>query len=395
MSLHQDLSNLFERIQDTPWPGEHQAFDEFLRRRRRRGQVLAGGVVLALAVVMGAALVLPGLWSNDVDQVVPITPSGTPRDIAEQGFQLAAPAGWKIARKMTGPLPAFSSKTIDMGVELKPQSQTPSGATITVTTDAHEPDWQGASRRPDGRPFQLRAGSGGRDVGQYAIQWPGYCRRDPTTILTWTCDGPRQARTLLVTGYATGDAEARQQVQQAMQDIAMSVQPITNALPPPPIPTDRLLQVTALLGKGGQGPTAWVVWLEARGGKPGFTVRFPHATPEPVSHWQELEPSSLNAQGTSSILQCTYWEPDRGAIIVGLARADTTTIQIELNKQPLLHVPVFGRERSLPVVAYASPRLSSALVEVNRITAVDATGRMLGTENRQGRAPCNLPGIPP
>jgi hypothetical protein len=200
---------------------------------------------------------------------------------------------------------------------------------------------------------------------------------------------------LLVTGYATGDAEARQQVQQAMQHIAMSVQPITNALPPPPIPTDRLLQVTALLGKGGQGPTARVVWLEARGGKPGFTVRFPHATPEPVSHWQELEPSSLNAQGTSSILQCTYWEPDRGAIIVGLARADTTTIQIELNKQPLLHVPVFGREQSLPVVAYASPRLSSALVEVNRITAVDATGRMLGTENRQGRAPCNLPGIPP
>jgi hypothetical protein len=258
MSLHQDLSNLFERIQDTPWPGEHQAFDEFLRRRRRRGQVLAGGVALALAVVMGAALVLPGLWSNDVDQVVPITPSGTPRHIAEQGFQLAAPAGWKIARKMTGPLPAFSSKTIDMGVELKPQSQTPSGATITVTTDAHEPDWQGASRRPDGRPFQLRAGSGGRDVGQYAIQWPSYCRRDPTTILTWTCDGPRQARTLLVTGYATGDAEARQQVQQAMQHIAMSVQPITNALPlPRSRPTDccRSQRSSAKAAKG--RPRGW------------------------------------------------------------------------------------------------------------------------------------------
>jgi hypothetical protein len=35
------------------------------------------------------------------------------------------------------------------------------------------------------------------------------------------------------------------------------------------------------------------------------------------------------------------------------------------------------------------------LVEVNRITAVDAAGRMLGTENRQGRAPCNLPEVPP
>jgi hypothetical protein len=394
MSLHQDLSNLFERIQDTPWPGEHQAFDQFLRRRRRRGHVLAGSVALALAVVMGAALVLPGLWSNDVDQVVPITPSGTPRRIAEQGFQLAAPAGWKIARKMTGPLPAFPSKTIDMGVELKPQSQTPSGATITVTTDPHEPDWRGASRRPDGRSFQLRAGSDGRDVGQYTMQWSSYCRRDPVTIFTWTCSGPRQARTLVVTGYATGDARTPAQVQQAMQQIAMSVQPITNALPPPPTPTDRL-QARALLGTGGQGATAWEAWLEPRGGKPGFTVQFPHATPEPVSQWQELEPSALNAEGTSSILQCTYWESDRGVIIVGLARADTTTVQVELNKQPLLHVPVFGRERSLPVVAYALPRLSSALVEVNRITAVDAAGRMLGTENRQGRAPCNLPGVPP
>jgi hypothetical protein len=109
MSLHQDLSNLFARIQDEPWPGEHQAFDQFLRCRRRRGQVMAGGVALALVVVMGAALVIPGLLSNDADQVVPVAPSGTPRRIAEQGFELAAPAGWKIARKMTGPIPGFPS----------------------------------------------------------------------------------------------------------------------------------------------------------------------------------------------------------------------------------------------------------------------------------------------
>jgi len=390
MSLHQDLSNLFARIQGAPWPGDREAFDRFLRRRRRRGQLMAGGVALALAVVMGAALVLPGLWSNDVDQVVPITPSGTPSRIAEQGFQLAPPTGWKITRKLTGPLPAFPAESIDMGVELKPQSQTPSNATITVTADAREPDWQGASRRPDGRSLQLRAGSGGSDVGQYAIQWPSYCRRDPIDIITWTCSGPPQTRTLLITGYATGDTETREQVQQAMQQIAMSVQPITNALAPPPIPTDRL-QTRVLLGKGGQGPTSWEAWLEPRDGKPGFTVRFPQARSTPVSKWQELEPSSLNAEGTSSILQCLSWIPGRGAIIVGLARADTTTVQIELNKQPLIQVPVFGRERSLPVVAYASPRLGPAMVLVNQITAVDAAGRMLGSENRQGRAPCNLP----
>jgi hypothetical protein len=391
MSLHQDLSNLFARIQDAPWPGEHQAFDQFLRRRRRRGQVMAGGVALTLAVVMGAALVLPGLWSNDVDQVVPVMPSGAPRRIAEQGFQLAAPTGWRIARKLTGPLPAFPAESIDVGVELKPQSQPASGATITVTTEAHEPDWQGASRRPDGRAFQLRPGTGGGDVGRYAIQWSSYCRRHPIDIFAWTCDGPRQPRTLLITGYATSDAEAREQVQQAMQQIAMSVQPITNALPPPPIPTDRLLEITALLGRGGQGPTSWEAWLEPRGGKVGFTVRFPHARYAPVSQWQELDPSTLNAQGTASILQCLSWMPGRGVIIVGLARADTTTVQIELNKQPLIQLPVFGRERSLPVVGYASPRLRPASVLVNRITALDAAGRMLGSENRQGRAPCNLP----
>jgi len=390
MSLHHDLRELFARIQDAPWPGEREAFDQFLRRRRRRGQLMAGGVALALAVVMGAALVLPGLWSNDVNQVVPITPSGTPRRIAEQGFGLAAPAGWKIARKLTGPIPGFPAKSIDMGVELKPQSKTPSGATITVTTDAREPDWQGASQRPDGRSLQMRPGSGRGEVGQYAIQWPSYCRRGPVSVLTWTCSGPPQPRTLLITGYTTGDAEARQQVQQAMQQIAMSVQPITNALPPPPIPTDRL-QARVLLGKGGEGPTSWEAWLEPRGGKPGFSVRFPHARLAPVSKWQELEPSTLNAQGTSSILQCLSWEPDRGVIIVGLARADSATVQIELNKQPLIQLPVFGRERSLPVVAFASPRLRPAMVLVNRITAVDAAGRMLGSENRQGRAPCNLP----
>ena len=239
--------------------------------------------------------------------------------------------------------------------------------------------------------MRLRPGSGGSDVGQYAIQWSSYCRRDPVKILIWICSGPPQARALLVTGYATGEADARQRVQQAMRQIAMSVRPITNALPPPPIPTDRL-QARMPLGKGGQGPTAWEAWLEPRGGKPGFSVRFPHARSAPVSQWQALEPSSLNAQGTLSILQCLSWTPGRGVIIVGLARADTTTVQIELNKQPLVqplvHVPVFERERSLPVVAFASPRLGPASVLVNRITAVDAAGRMLGSENRQGRAPC-------
>ena len=33
MSLDRELQDLFGRIQNAPWPGEHQAFDQFLRRK--------------------------------------------------------------------------------------------------------------------------------------------------------------------------------------------------------------------------------------------------------------------------------------------------------------------------------------------------------------------------
>jgi hypothetical protein len=387
MSLQHELRELFERIENAPWPAEREAFDRFLRRKRRRGRVMAVGVALTLAVVVGAAVLVPGMLSKDVEQVVPVAPRGTPMRIPDQGFQLVAPSGWKVSRKMTGPTPGFAIRPMVMGVVLTPRSGTLSGATITVTTEAHEPDWQGASRRPDGRQYLWRPNSDRDLVGQYAIQWPNYCKQDPITIIT-TCTGTRQARASLVTGYAPGgNAEVREQVQQPMQQIALSVQPITNALPPSPSPPD-LLQTKVLLGNGGRGTASWEAWLEPRDGKPGFAVRFPQAKPRPIRHWQQLDPSILNAQGTSSVLQCLSWMPGYGVIVIGLARADTATVHIELNKRPLVHVPVFGRDRSVPVVAFASPRLRPAFVLVNRVTAVDAAGRMLGTENRKGRSPC-------
>jgi len=54
-------------------------------------KVLAGSVALILAVVMGAALVLPGLWSNDVDPVVPITPPGDPATYPRAGLPAGRP----------------------------------------------------------------------------------------------------------------------------------------------------------------------------------------------------------------------------------------------------------------------------------------------------------------
>ena len=101
MSLDSELQDLFGRIRDTPWPGEHQAFDQFLRRKARRGRALAAGLALTLAAVLAAAVLVPRLLPDDVQPVVPVTPTGSGMRIADQGFQLAAPGGWRISRKMT------------------------------------------------------------------------------------------------------------------------------------------------------------------------------------------------------------------------------------------------------------------------------------------------------
>lgn len=394
MNLQHELRDLFGQVRDVPWPGEREAFDRFLRRKRRRGRVMAAGVVLTLAVVVGAAVLVPSMLSRDVEQVVPIAPvapRGAPMRIPDQGFQLVAPTGWKVARTMTSPTPGFPIRPMVMGVVLTPRSRTPPDE-ITVTTEAQEPDWQGSSRRPDGRQYLWRPSPDRDRVGQYAIQWPNYCKQDPVTIIT-TCSRTRQARVLLVTGYATGrGAEGRSQVRQAMQQVLAGVQPITNALRPPPTP--RLPpQTKVLLGKGGRGDASWEAWIEPydRTSAAGFAVRFPQATHRPTARWEQLEPSILTSQGTYTYSQCLSWRRGYGVVLVGLARADATTVQIELDKRPLVKVPVFGRDKSLPLVAYASPQLPAGIL-VNRVTAFDAAGRMIGTENRKGESPCR--GLP-
>ena len=74
-------------------------------------------------------------------------------------------------------------------------------------------------------------------------------------------------------------------------------------------------------------------------------------------------------------------------VVVGLARADAAVVQIELFKRPLVEVPVFGRDKSVPMGAFASPPLPADVL-VNRATAFDATGRMIGSENLKAVSPC-------
>jgi hypothetical protein len=388
MSLDSELQDLFGRIQDAPWPGEHQAFTQFLRRRARRGRALAAGVALTLAAVLAAAVLVPRLLPDDIQPVVPVTPTGTGLRIADQGFQLATPGGWSISRKMTrslGPMP-YDGRLV-MGVVLTPSAGSPPGGTITVTTEDHEPDWQGASRRPDGRQYLWRPSSDPGVAGRYLVQWPNYCRQDRAIAIP-TCSQTGESRALLVTGYTPDDAPRRAQLQQVMGQLARSIQPITNALRPPPTPTVPR-QTRVLLGTGGSGALRWEAWIEPvdRTSAAGFAIRFPHATPEPVRRWEQLEPEILNGNGTYTYLECVSGRRHPAVVVVGLARADAAVVQIELSKRPPVEVPVFGRGKAVPMVAFASPPLPADVL-VNRATAFDASGRMIGSENLRAVSPC-------
>jgi hypothetical protein len=386
MSLDRELQDLFGRIQEAPWPGEHQAFDQFLRRRARRGRALAAGLTLTLAAVLAAAVLVPRLLPDDVQPVVPVAPGGRGMRITDQGFQVAAPAGWKISRKMTqplGPRPYFGK--LLMGVLLTPASGQSPGVFITVTTEDHEPDWQGANRRADGRRYLWRPVADARAAGQYVLQWPSYCDQDRTTRTT-SCRRTGRARGLLVTGYAPRDAQVDQQLREAMRRTALGVQPITNALRPPPTPAPSP-QTRMLVGGGGTGNASWEAWIEPddRTSAAGFAVRFPLATLGPLRHWEQLRPSLLTGQGTSTHLECLT-RPHPAVMVVGLARADAATVQIELSKRPLVEVAVVGQQAT-GILAFASPPLPAEVL-VNRVTAFDSAGRMIGTENLKAVAPC-------
>ena len=79
---------------------------------------------------------------------------------------------------------------------------------------------------------------------------------------------------------APGDPAGRQQVLEVMQQVAVSVRAITNALVPTPAPTVPD-STKVLLGTGGSGDTAWEAWIEPLDGNAGFAMHSPQRTPDP------------------------------------------------------------------------------------------------------------------
>ena len=385
MTLEEELQEAYERAADLA-PVSPGAYDRFLRRRARHGRVVAAAAGLGLVAVLGAAVLVARQQPQEQE---PVVPAGGVVRVPVQGFELPVPAGWKVQRQLTGPDASV------VGVVLVPRSGQPPEVAVTVAADPDQAlrytlELQvDASQRADGRPYKLGPGRAGRlasgkgPVGPYAIAWPAWppsCRplsapagQPPAcAYATW--------RVLLVTGAAApGDAAGVQQVLAVMGRIVATVRPIGNALPPPDVPTTKVL-----LGKGGSGRGAWEAWIEPTplgiGGHAGFMVRFPQAMPRPIWQWHSLEPQDLQRDGVDTTnVACLSWLPGADLVLSGLAREDAATVRIELAGRPPVEVPTFGRHQPVPWVAFVSPPLPPA-AKLDRVIALDAAGKTIGTQ---------------
>jgi hypothetical protein len=385
MRLEDELRQLFGATDDAPWPGEREAFDRFLRRRARRGRAVAAAAGLALAAVLGAAVLVARGQPEDRGTVAP---AGGVVRVPEGGFELTVPAGWRVDRELTGTRPGpggGAPRPAVVGVVLVPRSGEPRGAAVTVTTDDRRRSWTATGQRSDGRPYELRHGTGPGEVGQYVFLWPDYC----PTRLRCGQDWSDRMRMLLVTGSAApGDAAGRERVRPVMRQVVEAVRPITNAVRPPPPPSVPA-RTKVLLGKGGSGAGAWEAWIEPIKGSndsAGFSMHFPWADrryPDQPKHfhWEKLEPGYLQRDGVYTLMDCLSWAPGSGLLLSGLADEDAATVRIELAGQPPVVVATFGRDKPVPWVAFVSRPLPPGS-KLDRVVALDAAGKAIGIEER-------------
>jgi hypothetical protein len=386
MNLESELRELLGRVDEAPWPGEHGAYDRFLRRRRRRGRVVAAGAALALVGVVAGAVLVPRLRPS---HVVPAVPGPTKVRVESQGFELQLPAGWKVERELMGTHTPAAGEVVPgtsigipqpavVGLVLVPRSGRPEGARITITTDDNErldySVFRGGSRRADGREYRLHPGVNPGEVGRYAVMWLDFCYQRRS------CGGSVWPRILWVTGSARSD---RDRVLAVMKRIVGALRPITISKRPPPPPTvPRSTKV--LFGTGGSGRTAWEARIEPLGGNSGFSMRFPwlqeHGKKGQGMHWESLEPRDIQQQGTWTLMDCFFWSPGSGALLSGLARKEVAAVRFELEGQAPATVPTFGRDKGLPWVAYVSPMVRKNS-RIHRVVALDGAGREIGEEH--------------
>jgi hypothetical protein len=216
--IEQRLRETFDQL-TAHGPDEAQAFDRFLRRRARRGRGVATATVLALVVLLGSVVAVPGLLPSGRPPAVPpsdrvprLLSSGAPADprwvpgplvaaAPAQGFETEVPAGWEAR-------PSWK------GFELRPLFKElrlvgPAELDTTYLEAFHQPagreGYQDGSELPDsamlrtpagpelargrfagGRPWFRTDGHGRGLPTHWYVSWPYHCSggRDCPDVLT-------------------------------------------------------------------------------------------------------------------------------------------------------------------------------------------------------------------
>jgi hypothetical protein len=104
MSLERELRQLFGRIEDAPWPGEQAAFEQFRRRRTRRGRVLAAAAVAGVLIVAAVVGLLPALRTSPTEPLGPQPIPGPPPPQSTAWFRPTyLPPGFPRTRALEQP----------------------------------------------------------------------------------------------------------------------------------------------------------------------------------------------------------------------------------------------------------------------------------------------------
>lgn len=404
--LEDRLRATLRRPESSPWPDEHGAFDQFLRRRTRRGRALAARGALAVVVALALAVGLPRLLPSR--PVVPATPpvTGRPLQMPAGGFEVRVPAGWtdlSRSRKVITPASELGS-----GVALRPMRRATNTFVMLYTTvlspaqfpgtepGGADPDPSvsadraterledrggplGRGRRPDGRPYvwqQTLLGS--NEVARYAIAWPYHCARKQA------CPPAARWRALIVHGVTEEGPTTRQRVLEVARRIVDTVRPVTNALPGGSLGSVDLavppVKGRWLLGAGGHGPGAWEAYVR-HGTEDVFELDFPEHRPGVVWRAEDIEPGNLLRGQLVVLNDCLSWVRPQVGLLSGVVPENVTTVRVSIAEGPPLTLKAFGHDQPSRWAAFVGPPLARG-TRVTRVVGLDASGRMVAESER-------------
>jgi hypothetical protein len=397
--LEDRLRATLRRPESSPWPDEHGAFDQFLRRRTRRGRALAARGALAMVVALALAAGVPRLLPSR--PLVPATPpvTGRPLQVPAGGFEVLVPAGWtdlSRSRRVITP-----GSELGSGVALRPMRRAANTFVMLSTTvlspaqfpgtepGGGDPDPSvsadraterlddrggplGRGRRPDGRPYVWQqALLGSNEVARYAIAWPYHCTPEQA------CPPGARWRALIVNGVSEEGPATRQRVLEVVRRVVDTVRPVTNALPGGALGSVDLaippVKGRWQLGTGGRGQGAWEAAVR-QGSEDVFELEFPRRRPVPGLHAEDIEPAFLVKGELGVHRDCLSWLRPQVGLLSGVVPENVTTLRISIAGKPSLTVEAFGHDQGARWAAFVSPPLARG-TRVTRVVALDANGR--------------------